>query len=158
MRKLYICDIDGTIANLEHRLHYIRFNASMHGFEKDFSPDWDAFHDHVLDDAPIWPIIYIIKALKQQAFADVWFFTGRMERCRDHTTKWLERYMWDDPIIEMRRQGDFRSDVEIKQEMLDSMLHMDRRRLVAVFDDRERIVQMWRSNGIQCLQVKDGDY
>ncbi len=158
MRKLYICDIDGTISDLTHRLHFIRSTSSDHIEQMEFKPDWEAFHQHVIDDAPIWPIIYIIKALKQQAMADVWFFTGRMEDCREDTTRWINHYMWNDPIIEMRPSGDYRTDVEIKQEMLDNMLYIDRKRLVAVFDDRERIVQMWRSNGIQCLQVKDGDY
>ena len=147
MRSLYICDIDGTISNLEHRLHLIQGE----------SPDWDEFHKRVLHDKPVYPVINIIKALRD-CNHDVWFFTGRMWSCRSDTMKWLERYLWIGPIVEMRQDGDFRPDVEIKQEMLDNMLSVDRNRLAGVFDDRRRIVDMWRENGIPCFQVKEGDY
>ena len=147
MSGLYIFDIDGTVADLTHRLHFI---------QKD-SPDWEGFHDLVREDSPIEPVIKTCASLA--VTNDIWFFTGRMERTRSDTTRWLMRNVLNTNIVlEMRPNGDFRSDVDIKQEMLDNMLTIDRDRLVAVFDDRERIVKMWRENGIQCYQVKDGDY
>lgn len=38
------------------------------------------------------------------------------------------------------------------------MLLVDRDRLVAVFDDRARVVRMWRKAGITCFQVAPGDF
>ena len=29
---------------------------------------------------------------------------------------------------------------------------------VLVFEDRDRVVQMWRDAGLKCLQVKPGEY
>lgn len=147
MTSLYIFDIDGTIANLEHRLHYINRE----------SPDWDEFHEHVDLDKPIEPVITTLQMLS--ALSEIWFYTGRMESCRPKTEAWIrEHVLITSPTIVMRRTGDFRPDYEVKQEMLDCMLDYDRQRLVAVFDDRKQIVDMWRRNGIQCFQVKDGDY
>ena len=34
----------------------------------------------------------------------------------------------------------------------------DRARLVAVFEDRKRVVDMWRENGVTCYQVAPGDF
>ena len=34
----------------------------------------------------------------------------------------------------------------------------DRARLVMVFDDRDRVVNMWRRNGVVCAQVAPGDF
>lgn len=45
--KAYIFDIDGTIADCSHRLHFIT------GEHK----NWDAFYDACLDDAPINDVI-----------------------------------------------------------------------------------------------------
>jgi len=38
------------------------------------------------------------------------------------------------------------------------MLTEDKSRLVAVFDDRDRVVKMWRDVGVTCFQVADGEF
>jgi len=58
----------------------------------------------------------------------------------------------------MRRSGDFTPDDVLKKQWLDSMLPEDRERLVCVFDDRDRVVKMWRDNGVTCLQVAPGEF
>jgi hypothetical protein len=58
----------------------------------------------------------------------------------------------------MRPIGDSRPDDVLKQEFLDRMLIVDRERLVAVFDDRDKVVAMWRRNGIACFQVAPGNF
>jgi len=148
MKPLYIFDIDGTLADLRHRLHLI----------KQKSPDWDAFHSSVMSDAPIPSTISTLQMLAE--FCDIWYFTGRMETCRDYTEMWLKAHVqgWSNPNVTMRAKDDTRPDYVIKQEMLDNMLDVDRRRLVAVFDDRQKVVQMWRANNITCYQVDNGNF
>ena len=60
--------------------------------------------------------------------------------------------------LTMRQEGDHRPDDIVKREWLDGMLEDDRRRLVATFDDRDRVVMMWRAAGIPCFQVAPGDF
>lgn len=157
MIPLYIFDIDGTIADCSHRLHYINFNASIHGLEKDFKQDWIGFHRNTLGDEPIDDTIITMLMLRKQS--DIWFFTGRMEECRTDTIAWIKEHcLIEDPHIVMRRQSDYRCDTIVKKEMLDYMSPEDRKRLIAVFDDRKRVVDMWRKNDIMCYQVADGDY
>lgn len=58
----------------------------------------------------------------------------------------------------VRDEGDHRADDIVKREWLDGMLVDDRQRLVAAFDDRDRVVAMWRAAGVQCFQVAPGDF
>ena len=41
--------------------------------------------------------------------------------------------------------------------MLDELLFYGYNPLL-VFEDRDRVVQMWRDAGLKCLQVKPGEY
>lgn len=58
----------------------------------------------------------------------------------------------------MRVEGDYTPDDVLKRQWLDFMLDEDLARLVAVFDDRASVVQMWRNAGITCLQVAEGGF
>ena len=40
----------------------------------------------------------------------------------------------------------------------DAMSDEDKKRLICIFDDRNKVVNMWRSLGITCLQVANGDF
>lgn len=95
--------------------------------------------------------------------AEIWVFSGRSDRVQRKTILWLMQNTLLPPstiydILVMRPEGDHRPDDELKQVFVDNMLHEDRDRLVAVFDDRKRVVDMWRKNGIACFQVADGDF
>ncbi|MDH5259255.1 MAG: hypothetical protein OEX07_14670 [Gammaproteobacteria bacterium] len=77
------------------------------------------------------------------------------------TSDWIEFHTdlgSNDYQLDMRPDGDTRPDYEVKQEMLDHTLEMDRERLIAVFDDCQQVVDMWRRNNVKCYQVKKGDY
>lgn len=151
MIRLYLCDIDGTVANNKHRIHLLE------------NKEYDAYYALTLQDTPIANVINTVQSLRFDAgiSTNVWFFSGRKETCKEDTLAWLRKYMgWWVPEEElmMRRYNDFRDDVDVKQEMLDNMLEIDRKRLVGVFDDRQRVVDMWRRNGITCFQVAPGDF
>ncbi len=159
MKQLYIFDLDGTIANLTHRLHFINFNASIHGFEKDFKKNWPDFFANVKWD---WPINNNIRTLNAiYAEHEVWFFTGRMDmkNVREDTLWWITEYTGiQNPNLTMRPNQDYRPDYKIKQEMFDNMLDEDKDRLIAVFDDRDQVVNMWRKNNVTCYQVAPGNF
>jgi beta-phosphoglucomutase-like phosphatase (HAD superfamily) len=59
--------------------------------------------------------------------------------------------------IYMRADGDFRQDYVIKEEILDRDILPNYSPQMA-FDDRNRVVEMWRRRGIPCLQVASGDF
>ena len=87
-KKIIICDLDGTIANLQHRLHYIK-NAD--GTKKKYKDaDWDSFHKACVDDEPYTDVIQILWNLydagrrrgKEGSEREIYFFSGRNESVR----------------------------------------------------------------------------
>jgi len=145
MTRCYLFDIDGTIADLTHRLPHIQ----------KMPKDWDAFFDACGDDTPIQHIIDLAFALC--AYAPVVYVSGRSERVRESTARWLIKHGLPTGQIYMRRDGDYRPDHEIKVELL-AQLRADGFEPIMAFDDRNQVVEMWRANGIPCAQVAAGNF
>jgi len=163
-KKIIICDIDGTIANLQHRLHFIR-NAD--GTKKKYKDaDWDSFHTACADDEPYTDNIEILQSLVLgmgdgcnvcgAVEREFYFFSGRNESVRTETIEWLQRHV---PITEdrdwelyMRSEGDRRPDTQVKYQMMYE-LKIAPEDVLCILDDRQLVVDMWRENGFRCLQV-----
>lgn len=75
---------------------------------------------------------------------------------RTETEAWLAEYEIPYAILRMRKDGDYRADDVVKGEWLDDLPHM--LRPVLAFDDRKRVVDMWRARGVKCCQVEPGDF
>lgn len=60
--------------------------------------------------------------------------------------------------LRMRKAGDYRPDDVVKKEWLDGLSPIDRARIAMTFDDRDRMVRMYRTAGIPCMQVAEGDF
>lgn len=83
--------------------------------------------------------------------------SGRHDFCGDDSCDWME--MHDAPFdhILMRYSGDNRSDAIVKQEILDELCAViGKENIEDVTDDRPRVCDMWRSNGIKVRQVHGG--
>lgn len=157
-RPLYIFDLDGTLADAEHRIHHIS------GAKK----DWRAFFAACVDDAPIPGAIATMMAL-QRGGAECWIWTGRSNEVRRETVAWLAKHgvmlhtVWRrfgraPERFLMREAGDHRPDHVIKGEWLSMLDPPEFNRLTAVFEDRARVVQMWRDAGVPCFQVAPGEF
>lgn len=157
MKDIIICDLDGTLANCEHRVHHVQ-RVDGNGLKR--KPDWDAFYAGVKDDTvnhPVFTVVY--NHLDCRSLHHVIFCSGRPERCRADTVEWLKNEAFFHPhqyTLLMRKDGDFRADYIVKQEILDN--HIDKDRVLFVLDDRQQVVDMWRRNGLTCFQVAPGDF
>lgn len=144
-RPLIVFDIDGTLADCGHRLHYIQRNPK----------DWRSFfHSCGLDD-PILPTIKIARALHSAQAFDIEFWTGRPEDVRLDTRDWLYDHLgaWAaNSPLRMRKENDRRNDIVTKAE------YVGERQPLVVFEDRERVVKMYRSMGITVYHVGEGAY
>ena len=49
-------------------------------------------------------------------------------------------------------------DDVVKEEWLLSLPEEIKSNISIVFEDRKRVVDMWRNHGIQCCQVSEGDF
>lgn len=152
MRPLYIFDLDGTLALIEHRRHYIECPREQQ--------DWRAFYAACVNDQANHPVLETLWRL-QCAGAEIWIFSGRSDEVREQTIVWSRLngiVLSRDEHLLMRPAGDFTPDYQLKLRWLSEMLPADRERLVAVFEDRDRMVKMWRAEGIACFQVASGDF
>lgn len=162
MKPLYIFDLDGTLALVEHRRYLVE------GANK----DWRAFFAACVDDAPNLPVIRTLQALRSGG-AEIWVWSGRSDEVRSETVEWLCKHgcmgnkltdflpAWPfgaPKRFRMRKAGDFRTDVEVKREWLSEIEPPEWSRLTAVFDDRQCVVDMWRSAGVPCFQVAPGEF
>lgn len=57
----------------------------------------------------------------------------------------------------MRPAGDKRRDDIIKAEIFDQHIR-GHHNILLVLDDRDSVVKMWRSMGLTCLQVAEGNF
>jgi hypothetical protein len=146
MKHCYIFDIDGTLADCSHRLHWIHPRPAK---------DWRAFFADAINDKPILHIIELAQHL--QHHAPIVIVSGRSDECREDTLFWLERYEVPCRALYMRKAGDHRNDDILKSEMLDALL-ADGWKPIMAFDDRDRVVKMWRSRGVPCAQVAEGNF
>jgi len=145
-QKWVIFDIDGTLANISHRLHYIN------GVEK---KDWDGFNSKMLFDEYKPAIGHIQKLYWNNGF-QMAIVTGRFEKYRDMTVQWLKRFSINYNELHMRPDEDYSSDYLVKEAIYEK--HFKDRDILFVVDDRQRVVDMWRDKGLICLQCQQGDY
>lgn len=144
---LYIFDIDGTIADCTHRLHFI----------KKAPKDWREFFAACVNDTPIWDVIDLFHSLRRSSNQIV-MATGRSDEVRLETERWLSKYLKHDGLY-MRKQGDFRQDTEVKADLLAEIdaawVHPD---IGGIFEDRKQCVDMYRAKGYRVFQVAEGDF
>ena len=155
-KKIVIFDLDGTLALIDKRR---ALSQKMNG-----KMDWDIFFDptNIDLDQPNTPVIKMAQMLKSQGFMIV-IFSGRSKATKDATTQWLDRHDVPFDVLKMRPADrsigghfHFMKDSDLKQHWLDDLQIKDD--IFAVFDDRNQVVDMWRSNGLQVFQVAEGDF
>ena len=137
-----IFDLDGTLCNVEHRLHLL--------------PDFDAFHTACVDDTLNRPIAELFWAMKQRG----WFMiivTGRDDNFRIETHKWLYKNHIQYDVLIMRPHGNHRSDVTLKEKIYLTEIKPFYDVSFCV-DDRKGVTAKWRELGVVCLQCKEGNY
>lgn len=151
--KAVIFDLDGTLADASHRRHFLEKSPK----------DWNSFYEGMDNDSVIEPVGFLLQCISNAIYlrkfpVEIIFCSGRPERYREITERWLEQKLdiYNHRIL-MRKEGDFRADDIVKQEILDQ-LKAEGIDVFLVFDDRQRVVDMWRRNGIQCCQVAPGDF
>lgn len=138
--RAVVVDIDGTLALMGDRSPY----------------DLTRVHE----DGPNAAVIEAVRAAYNDG-ARIVFCSGREDSARDVTKAWLlehidQGFVLDSPLL-MRAAGDRRKDSIVKRELFDAHIrdHYDVR---YVLDDRNQVVDMWRSLGLTVFQVAEGDF
>lgn len=152
---MYVFDLDGTIALNAHRQHHLLPPAG-HVPGEYYKKDWDAFTMECHKDIPDKPVIEIMASL--QAHSPVVIVSGRGMKAHELTLQWLADHFVPYHSLYMRPIGDHRDDCELKLEMLKRAELEYGVTAKAIFDDRQKVVNMWRREGYVCCQVAPGDF
>lgn len=131
-RPLAVVDIDGVVADVRHRLHFLQ------GRRK----EWDRFFEAADDDPPHREGIDFVNRLA--ADHDVVFLTGRPSRLEQATERWLTQQGLGGHRLIMRPNGDRRPAALVKLELLGE-LAKGRHVGVVVDDDPIVVAAMERS-------------
>lgn len=149
MKTTIICDLDGTLADVSHRIHHVKTKGRK---------DWKSFQaeENIMKDIPNLWCLNLLIAMERAGYKII-LVSGRWEKARDVTIKWLRQNV---PLksfeLFLRADGDFREDSIVKQEILDRNLRKDE--ILFVVEDRQQVVDMWRQNGLVCLQCEAANF
>ena len=140
MPCIAVIDIDGVIADVRHRLHYVTSRPR----------DWDGFFAA----APMDGVLFEGLARVVDAIADglaIVYLTGRPEQCRAATAAWLVQHHFPDGPLLMRDDGDRRPARLLKVEAL---RRLARESEVGFYlDDDAAVVEAARAAGFRAVQA-----
>ena len=140
---LVVFDLDGTLADVEHRRHLIQKPSRQ----------WDAFFAACTDDTLIEAAALAFRAHRAAGHrVEVW--SGRSDAVRAETEDWLGRHGLAPARLLMRPARDYTPDDDLKEAWLDRSDPAPS----LVYDDRDKVVAMWRRRGVPCFQVAPGDF
>ncbi|MEK7858147.1 MAG: hypothetical protein AAB320_03315 [Elusimicrobiota bacterium] len=138
-----VFDLDGTIADIAHRVHLVKRPR----------PDWPRFFKSCSGDKVNAWCLELAKAMAAAGYKIV-VVSARSREAAQETKDWFAQH-WDPAGFKysvelIRAQGDSTPDQILKQAWLNTSGLLDR--ILFVVDDRTRVVDMWRANGLTCLQ------
>ena len=142
---IIIFDLDGTLADIEHRQHFVQGKKKR----------WRDFFAACIADKPHRAVIAVLRALYGKY--QIYIVSGRSDEVRAPTEEWLKVNDVPHHKLIMRREGDFTPDNVLKIRWVNEGL-IPKERILCVFDDRDKVVKMWRDNGIPCFQVAEGNF
>lgn len=153
--KAVVCDLDGTMADVEHRRKFVRPDDMPEG--KKFRPNWEKFFEEMVND-PVNEWCREAVSLMSERYPIV-YATGRPGDYRSHTEMWLEEKGLKFPGCKLftRLEGDCRKDSIVKEIILEFEIKT-RYNILFVLDDRKQVVDMWRSHGYTVLQCDEGNF
>lgn len=175
---MIIFDLDGTLADCEHRRHFVDPSRSrdhiLQGYYgngkiveekgvycnitdgKRFKPNWLEFYDACDKDRPIWPVIYICRYFHNSNI-EVQIWSGRSESVKEKTCEWLENFSVYHDVLKMRPIDDNTPDEILKERWLNEAIEQGCE-IEFVLDDRPKVIRMWRRRGVyvfNCNQTED---
>lgn len=143
-----VCDLDGTLALIHDRSPY------------------DAT-DCDIKDLPNTPVIETILS-HYRSGRDIIFCSGREDKFRPETIRFIEKHVLVENTLScqiepikyklfMRKTDDFRKDAIVKEEIYQNEID-SKYNVLMVLDDRNQVVEFWRSKGLTCFQVAEGNF
>lgn len=142
MKKAIICDLDGTLCLFPGKNPY----------DRDFEND--------IPNPAVFDLLQRIDTCNFDGvgeWTEIVFVSGRDSKFKEVTKKWLNDHGFEIYPLFMRETKDSRKDVVVKQEIFEANIK-DKYNISFVLDDRDQVVEFWRSIGLTCFQVAPGNF
>lgn len=144
----FVFDLDGTLADVTHRLAHIQNEPK----------DWDYFNALCVNDTPRGAESYLARMIYAHLPTHrIMIITGRSEKYQAQTEGWLIQYGIPYDELHMRKLGDYRPDTVVKGELAFEA-GLPFRKVCFVLEDRDKMVAFWRLNNLTCFQNQAGAY
>lgn len=131
-----IFDMDGTLALLNGRNPY---DAS--------GCEYDLLNNVVFD---------ALRRYQNDGYKII-IFSGRKDTYLAETDRWLTKNGIKPDLFAMRKADDNRDDATLKEELFREHV-LGKFFVEVVYDDRNRVVDMWRDLGLNVFQVNEGNF
>jgi len=143
-----VFDVDGVLANADHRQHLLQPTGTG-------KKDWKTFFSRAGDDALIDEVARLTMLLNPDLYRVL--LTARPMSIRDLTVDWLARHgvSWD--LLIMRPDREFSPSPVAKRHAVRE-LRAHGFELLLAFDDDRRNVDMFHDEGIPCIYIHSGYY
>lgn len=132
-----ICDLDGTLAKIGSRSPYDASKCELDCLNR--------------------PVYRIIRLFHDTELYQIIYLSGREEKAREPTNRWLKANNCPPGPLHMRTTWDYRKDVIVKKELYDAHVK-GKYEVLFCLDDRDQVVGLWREMGLTCLQVDYGNF
>ena len=148
--KCIVCDLDGTLANVDHRRHYVRR-------QKPLKPNWVMFFEKMTEDPVNEWCREILENMSEKY--PIVYATGRAGEYMPHTETWLKEnnLRFGNSYLFSRMEKDHRKDDIVKEIILEFEIKTKFNPFF-IIDDRQQVVDMWRKHGYTVLQCARGDF
>lgn len=161
-QKAVLCDLDGTLCDIDHRLPFVKHRGCDQYIKDDskcacgWKKDWKAFFYNLPEDAIRMEVLDQLKQLSAEGH-EIFYISARPELYRDGTEEWLGKWAKGVPYkaLIMRGKNDNREDSIVKREILNKYFP-DKSVITKVFDDRPRVIRMWREEGLEVVDCGTG--
>jgi predicted kinase len=138
-----IVDIDGTLAHMNGRSPYDYSKVSTDTLDETVASIVRRYYQRdIMSDLPDTYVVIV---------------SGREAVCKPETEQWLADNGIRYDELYMRAAEDKRDDRIVKQEIYEANIK-PRFNVRFVLDDRDRVVKMWREQGLKVLQCAEGDF
>ncbi len=144
--KVAVIDIDGTLADLDHRLHFL----------DEVPKNYDGFFAAVSQDAVYLSVVNAVRQLRARQYKII-ILSGRPTSTGHATCVWLNTWLHYDHLF-MRQSGDHRPDDQVKRQLMEQMFKSGLRKdaIKVIIDDRDSVCAVWRELELPLIQVLKG--
>lgn len=148
MKRVFVFDVDGVLADNRHRSHLLDNKTKHNKVRKEIN--WELYFDRAEDDTPVDGMIQLARSVISGGNRLI-LVTNRPERLRRLTQAWLGRHGMIYDSLFLREDSDRRKDCTVKEEAMKDILSQYDEVALAI-DDKHDVTEKYRYLGVNAMQ------